>query len=550
MIMCVARRAQVLLAVSLLGFAVVGHSQDGSVAQRGSVRRLTESQYRGSIADIFGPDIQMISRFEPDIRMDGLVAVGAGAVSVTPGALDQYDELARGIADQVTDTVHRATLIGCGPGGGDPDGARCASAFFDRAGLRLYRRPLAPGEASSLAALAVAGGRKLGDYYAGVSAALASLLTSPKFLFRIDASERAAATLDGYSKATRLSYLLWNTAPDPELLAAAGHGELDDEAGLIREVDRLLRSPRFERGLRALFTDFLQLDDLDTLSKDTLIYPAFIPAVAGALREQTLRTITDLLLTRNGDYRDLFVMRRVAMTRVLGPIYQVPVAAEGWTVHEFPAGDPRIGLLTQVSLLALHAHPGRTSPTLRGKAIRETLLCQKMPSPPANVNFAVVQDVNNPTLRTTRARLAAHLDDEECSSCHKKTDPIGLGLEKFDGAGQFRATEHDEKIDASGEFDKAHFADAADLGRLFHDDPRVPACLVQTAWRYAAGRNIGDLDRPVVDALQTRFAAGGYRVTDLLRTIALDPALYAAPRIARVTKRSARLAIAKKQETS
>ena len=495
---------------------------------QGAVRRLTEAQYRRSIADIFGPDIQVIGRFEPDIRKDGLIAVGAGAVSVTPGAFDKYDDLARGIADQVTNAAHRGQLIGCQPDANEAESARCATAAFEHIGLQLFRRPLQPGEAQNLAAEAIAGGRKLGDFYAGVSMTLAGMLASPEFLFRIDQGEQAAPLIDGYSKAARLSYLLWNTTPDAELLAAAGRGELDAPSGLSLQVDRLLASPLFEQGLHAFFTDFLQLDDLDTLSKDLQIYPEFSTSVAASLREQTLRTIDDLVLTHHGDYRDLFTTRRVAMTRLLGPIYQVPVAEDGWTINEFPEGDPRTGLLTQASLLALHAHTGRTSPTLRGKSIRETLLCEQIPSPPANVNFAVVQDVNNKTLRTTRARLAAHLDDEECASCHKLTDPIGLGLEKFDGVGRFRAMEQNEPIDASGEFDKAHFTDAADLGRLFHDDPKIPQCLVQTAWRYAAGRSIADADKPVVDALTARFIAESYRIPALMRAIALDPALYAA----------------------
>jgi hypothetical protein len=478
---------------------------------------------------VFGDDIRVVGRFEPDLRVDGLVAVGTSAVSVTPGGLDQYEELARGIAGQITDDAHRAKLVGCAPGGDDPDGAKCARAFFTRVGLMLYRRPLTPGETQLALATTLASARTLGSFDAGLAAALTGMLTSPDFLFRIDAPSAAARRVGGYAKAVKLSFLLWNTAPDAQLLAAAGRGELDTQAGLTRQVDRLIASPRFTNGIRAFFSDFLLLDDMETLSKDQLLYPSFTSAVSSALREQTLRTITDLLVTRHGDYRDLFTTRRIAMTRELGPIYTVPVSAQGWTFHEFPEGDPRAGLLTQASLLALHSHPGRTSPTLRGKAIRETLLCEKIPSPPANVNFAVVQDVNNPTLKTTRARLQAHLNDEECASCHRLTDPIGLGLEKFDGAGQFRMTEHDEPIDTSGSFDKLAFRDAASLGQLFHDSPAVASCLVSSVWRYATGRNIGSSDQPVVAALDAQFRAQGYRVVDLMRSVALEPAFYAEP---------------------
>jgi hypothetical protein len=529
------RPSSILLAISCMalvaGVAFNGARADETMKETppSQLRRLTEAQYRGAICDIFGSDIEVAGRFEPDLRVDGLLAVGAGAVSITPAGLEQYEDIGRGVAAQVTDAKHRATLVGCAPGSGDPKGARCAEDFFKRVGLRLFRRPLTPREARGFASNAIAASALLGEFNAGLSASLAGMLASPQFLFRIDAPAKNGREVDAWSKASRLSFLLWNAAPDGALLEAAAKGALDTPEGQARQVDRLIASPRFIDGVRAFFTDYLKLDDIDSLSKDTLIYPAFTASIAGAAREQTLRTITHLLVERNGDYRDLFTTRSFAMHRSLGPIYDIPVAKAGWHIHEFPEGDPRAGLLTQASLLALHSHPGRTSPTLRGVALNEQFLCRKMPSPPANVNFAVVQDVNNPTLKTTRARLQAHLDDEECASCHKRTDPMGLGLEQFDGAGQFRTTEQDERIDVTGSFEKKSFDGAAGLGRLFHDSPRVSECLVQTAWRYAQGRNPTPADKPQIDALVRRFAVEGYRFPSLMRAIALEPSFQAMP---------------------
>jgi len=500
-----------------------------------TVRRLTEAQYRAAIAEAFGPRIEVVGRFEPDMRVGGLTAVGASAVSITPAAFEQYDAIARHIAEQVFTPDHRAELVGCAPGADDPDGARCAASFIRRIGLKLYRRPVGEGQVRVAVARTLAGAQKLGGFDAGLQTVLVGMLTSPDFLFRIDAPARAgpADAIDSYSKATRLSFLLWNAPPDDALLAAAASGALDRPDGLQAQVDRMIASARFTQGVRAFFDDFLQLRDIDTLSKDALIYPAFSTTVAAAAREQTLRTITDLLVERRGDYRDLFTTRRFAMTRALGPIYDIPVASSGWSIYEFPEGDPRIGLLTQASLLALHSHPGRTSPTLRGKSIRETLLCQEVSSPPANVNFAVVQDVNNATLKTTRQRLEAHLDDEECASCHKATDGLGLSLEQFDGAGSFRGTEHGEPIDVTGKFDKVPFDGVAALGQLFHDSPKVSQCLVSTVWRYANGRTIEQGDRAELDQLNTSFASNGYRFVDLMRKIALDPRFYTMPRVPR-----------------
>jgi hypothetical protein len=499
-----------------------GHAVDMSAgAPDGSVRRLTEAQYRRAIADVFGPDIRVVGRFEPDKRVDGLVAVGSSMVSVTASGFDQYEQIARGIAEQVVDKDHRSTLVGCEPVAGDADGRACVSRFFARVGPRLYRRAMAPAEVARFTAATLEAGRTLGDFHAGVAAGLTAMLSSPEFLFRF---ERPAADgrLDGYARASRISFLLWNAPPDAALMEAAAAGALDRPEGVAAQIDRLMASPRFEDGIRAFFTDFLLLDDLDTLSKDSLLFPQFNANVAGLLKEQTLRTVVDLLVTNKGDYRDLFTTRRIAMHRALGPIYTVPVAGGGWSMYEFPEGDPRTGLLTHAGLLALHSHPGRTSPTLRGKAIQEALLCTKVPSPPANVSFAVVQDVNNATLKTTRARLKAHLDDEECASCHRVTDPIGLALEQFDGVGQHRLTERGEPIDASGTFGGASFTDAVGLGKLFHDNAAMSACAVRTAWRYAAGRDPLPGDEPAIATLQRDFPKMGYRMTDLMRAIALS----------------------------
>lgn len=493
------------------------------------LRRLTEGQYRATIADIFGADIDVVGRFPPDLRIDGLLAVGSGAVSINAAGFEQYEAIARAIADQVTDAQHRERLIGCGPGSDDPDGQKCARAFFGKTGLKLFRRPLTARELDGYTAATLAASQALGDFHQGLSAALAAMLSSPDFLFRIDRADRSGKTIDGYSRAARLAFLLWNRSPDDALLAAAGAGRLETPQGLEQEIDRMLASPLFVEGQRAFFTDYLRLDAIDDLAKDTLIYPAFTQTVASNSREQTLRTITHLLVEHDGDFRSLFTSRQMAMHRSLGPIYDIPVSRSDWYIHEFPQGDPRSGLLTHASMLAQHSHPGRTSPTLRGLALNEIFLCEKVPAPPANVNFAVVQDVDNPTLKTTRARLKAHLDDDECASCHKRTDPMGLGLEQFDGAGQFRTQEHEVPIDVSGEFETRAFDGAAALGQVFHDSTRVNACFVQTAWRYAHGRNPKPDDAPAIDKLTRDFETDQHRVRLLMRRIALDPGFYAMP---------------------
>lgn len=509
-----------------------------SEAEPPALRRLTEAQYRATIADVFGPEVKLTGRVEPDLRVDGLLAAGTGLVSVTSGGAEQYATIARGIAEQVIDPANRERLIGCAPGAGDPDGRQCATTFFARIGKRLYRRPLAREELDLAVRSTLAAAQQLGSFDKGLATSLGGMLVDLPFLFQIDnyvadPARPGQQTLDGWSRASRLSYFLWNTTPDEALLKAAESGELMTAAGLDRQVQRLIDSPRFEAGARAFFDDFFRLDGVTKLVKDPVIYPAFRPIAAAAAREQTLRTTIELLVREKGDYRDLFTTRRVAMNRVLSPLYRIPHPTTEWTMIEMPAGDPRAGLLTQISFLSLNSHEGRSSPTLRGLAIREILLCEHVPPPPANVNFTIVQDTGNPQFRTTRERLTAHLEDEDCASCHRRTDAIGLTFEKFDGAGQFRSTEGGAPIDTSGDLDAVKVADPTGLGKALAQSSKATQCLTQAVWRTAVGRPLRADEQPPIDRLNRDFGTAGYRIDRLFRTIATDPAFFAGPRTVR-----------------
>jgi hypothetical protein len=523
------RSARLLVAAfGVLGLVSCGPAEPPSAGGPPQVRRLTEAQYRNIITDLFGSDIAVAARFDPLNRTAGLLEVGASSAAITPSAYEQYDALARSIASQVVDARHRDILVPCKPAAGAATDDGCARNFLNSVGRLLYRRPLKQSELDGAVALAHKAGETVGDFYGGLAYGLAAMLEAPSFLYIRDIIEPGTQRLDPYSKAARLSFLLWNTAPDDALLTAAETGELDTRRGLARQVDRMLASPRLDAGIRAFFADMLGFDAFDTLAKDQVIYPAFTQPVGAAAEEQTLRTITSLLLDQHADYRDLFTTRKTFMNGLLGGIYRVPVPDPGiWQPYEFPAGDPRVGIATEISFVALHSHPGRSSATLRGKAVREVLLCQKVPDPPANVNFRIVQDTNNPKFRTARERLTAHRTEATCAGCHKLIDPIGLGLEHFDGAGQYRAQENGADIDTSGVLDGRAFADAAGLGQALHDDPQATACLVQRLYAYATGRPAAKDEKAWMDYLNQHFAADGYRLPDLLRRIATSNAFYA-----------------------
>ena len=521
------------LQASSAQFAVSASQEPPSPGAPTLARRLTSAQYSRVISDVFGPTIKVEGRFEPGVRDDGLLAVGAGHVGVTATGLEQFDAMARGIAAQVVSPEHRATLISCHPRSADAPDDACATRFFQQVGTLLYRRPLTQLELKSAVTIATAATRILRSFYSGLEMSLAGMLESPQFLFRQEVAEPdpghpGSYRLDAYSKASQLSFFLWDTAPDPRLMADARSGRLSTADGLNEEVDRMLRSARLEAGIRAFFSDMLQFDLFDSLAKDSKIYPKWTVRVAQDAEEQTLRTIVDLVMTRHGDYRDLFTTRRTFLTPLLGSIYRVPVPqnADRWEPYEFPTGDPRAGILAEVSFVALHSHEGVSSPTLRGKALRELLLCEPVPAPPGNVNLAGASNTHDPHFRTMRERLTAHRTEATCAGCHKLIDPMGLALENFDSDGSYRLTENGVRLDTRGELDGVAFSDAPGLGRAMHDNPAATACLVRRMYSYATGRAATRGDMPWLRSLEKTFAADGYRPIELMRRIGDSQNLY------------------------
>jgi hypothetical protein len=538
--------ATVLLALFTATCALAGESPTKSPPADGAapakvldaagnvvMRRLTQAQYRTIIRDVFGDSIRLGGRFEPDIRVEHLIAVGAGQASITAAGLEQYDKIALSVGSQVIDEAHRDQMIECRPRAkAAPDDA-CAGRILKRIGRLLFRRPLTERELSAYVAAANGATKQMGDFYQGLSISLAGLLSAPQFLYVQEFSESdperpGSARLTAYSKAQRLSFLIWNSAPDPMLLDAAESGAIHSEEGLTAQVDRLLASPRLKEGARAFFTDMLEFDIFDTLTKDATLYPKFTSAVALQAQEQTLRTLVQLLIDERSDYREVFTTRRTFLTPLLGAVYRVPVPTpnglpDEWVPYEFPADSPQAGILSHASFVALHSHPGRSSPTLRGKALRELFLCTKVPDPPANVDFTLVQETNHPTFKTARQRLNAHSNEPMCAGCHKITDPMGFALEAFDTIGGTRSVENGAPIDTRGELNGIKFDDAAGLGKAVYVNKQATACLVRRTFEYAVGRVSNKQEQSWrMQYLEKEFAAAGYRFPALLRLIAIS----------------------------
>lgn len=522
-------QASLSLILVICGGAVATAAPPAEGAYVASLRRLTEQEYRNSIADVFGKEIEVRGSFEPTIRSNGLAAISTGTVSVTPVGFESFNKMANDIAAQVTAEKFRAKLP-CAPKDPKAHDDACARKILSHYGLLLFRRPLTEAELDNRAGVSQRMAERTNDFYTGMRYGLSMLLQLPDFVFRSELATPSAdgkrGALDGYSRATRLSFLMWNTTPDAELLRAAASGELNTSAGLAKQVDRLMASPRLDAGMRAFFDDMLQLDTFDTVSKDSLLYPKWGSAMATSAREETLRTVIGLALHDNGDIRDLMTTRQTYLDRRLAVLYRVPFPFTGdWVKYEFPADSGRSGLLTQISMLSMFSHPGRSSPTKRGVALLDIFLCAPTPEPPNDVDFTSVNDEKSP-LKTLRERLMAHASNKVCASCHTRSDPMGLSLEGFDTIGGYRTTENGLPIDVSATIQGHSFSGAQGLGKYMHDSPQYPACVARRLYSYSRGVKSWTVD-DFPDAYKA-FQNSGFRLRALLKSMALSDSFYAA----------------------
>ena len=494
-----------------------------------AVRRVTESQYRNVIRDTFGPGVLLNARFEPQLREAGLQSIGNAQLSITTSGFEQYFSLAKSVAAQVVSEKKRAELVGCAPADVKVKDDACTRSVIERYGKSLFRRPLTVEEIAGRLKIAADGTARVANYYEGLQLALASLLVDPEFLFRVEVAEPDPANagqyrLDAYSKASRISFLLWDSGPDEHLLQAAIDNSIHGDAMLTAQVARMIASPKLKDGAKAFFTDMLQFDHFDSLTKDGATFPKFSQKVADSAREQTLLTLMYLLVEQNRDYRDIFTSNDTFINRALAPVYKIPyLSRQEWAKYTFPDDAERAGVLTQISFLALFSHPAATSPTKRGVKVKEIFMCSPTPEPPADVDFSAVQAMDKGTVRT---RLLAHQENAGCSVCHRLSDPPGLALEHFDGIGQLRKFENGELIDVTAEVNGVKFTGAKGLGQMLRDDKKVPECLVRNVYAYGVGRPTTFRDEDYLIAETKAFADDGYRFKDLLGNIATSPGFF------------------------
>ncbi len=481
--------------------------------------RLTASQYRRTVASVFGEPLPFVE-LEADTNPHLFYSVGATRTTISERGVDLYEQAATETVRAVfADVARRDALIGCSV---TADG--CVRDAIERVGRRLFRRPLTTEEVERWVGVSAIGT----DPNRGLEYALSGMLQAPSFLYRAelgapDPDAPELRRLDGYEVAARLSFLFLDQGPDDTLLDLAAAGAFDDETGIDEAARRLLDDPRAERTVGAFFTQYLDLGRLEGLERDAAVYPTWTETLAPAMRTEIELLVHDLVFRREADVRELFFTRRTFVNDELARFYGVAAPGAGpiaFVPVELPAEGPRAGLLSLAGPLAMNAHASETSPTLRGKYVRERVLCESVPAPPDDVDLVIPEPAEGDPPATLRERLEQHRADARCAACHAYIDPPGMLFQHFDSIGAYRETENGLEIDATGDLDGTFLADARDLAEALRTDERVPRCIVRQLYRHATGRLEQPSEARPLAALEDAFAASGYRFTELMIELA------------------------------
>ncbi len=421
------------------------------------------------------------------------------------------------------DTPSRRRIFTCRPAPGGQAERACAEDILTTLARRAYRRPPTRADLDTLLDFH-ADGSAAGGFEAGIEMALRRLLVSPEFLFRIERDPEAAAAASdaGYhvtdlELASRLSFFLWSSLPDDELLAVAGDGRLREPGVLEQQVRRMLADPRAASLVTNFAAQWLYLRNLPAVSPDFIVFPDFDETLRRALRRET-ELFFDSIIREDRSVLDLLSADYTFVNERLAKHYGIPnVYGSHFRRIALPAGSPRGGLLGQGSILAVTSYATRTSPVVRGKWILENLLGTPPPPPPANV--PPLSEEGSDAVLSMRERMVQHRRNPVCASCHAIMDPVGLSLENFDAIGRWRErTDGFEPLDVTGTFpDGTTFAGAGGLrDTLLDRSDQFVRTLAGKLLTYGLGRAVEHYDMPAVRAIEREAAADDYRFSALI----------------------------------
>ncbi len=480
------------------------------------MRRLTRQQYQRVTADLLKVTTTVPAVDLPSDELIGSYVSNARS-PLTELHVQQYMDAAELLASAAVAKVD--ALVGCSAGT-----ASCARDFVVKFGERAFRRSLTDAEVNQFATLhgQIAASQTFAD---GIRVVIQAMLQSPQFLYRMELGDGSGevVALNDRELAHRLSFFLWDGLPDSALLADATLGKLKVPGTLATHARRMLKDGKAHSVMKRFAAQWLNVSDLPGVTKDKKIYPAYTQSLMETMVEETSRFFEQVLYVDDGRLQTLLTAPYSMLSGGLHAHYGLPAPAGGttaWTKTDLNPAQ-RAGVLTQGSVLSMHAHIDQTSPVHRGVLVRTEFLCQQLTPPPPTV------DDTPPPLEaglTTRQRLERKTAPGECAGCHRLINPVGFGLENYDGIGKYRTKEEGQTVDASGELVgtqgiDGRFTGGVELAKRLAGSIEVHQCVATQVFRFAMGRLEAAQDACSVDALRVALGPQG-DVKELMVAIA------------------------------
>jgi hypothetical protein len=462
---------------------------------------------------------------EVDVRLDG-ASIKRFRVPAAGGSFPNLDKVIVAGPYNPTgrgDTASRERIFSCRPAS-PAEEQSCASTILTSLAHRAFRRPVTPADVRPLLAF-YSTGRQEGDFDHGIEKALRALLVSPDFLFRVEHDPKGTAAgavfrISDLELASRLSFFLWSSVPDDELLKVAEQGKLKEPATLDAQVRRMLSDPRSDTMVRNFAGQWLSLRNLAVSKPDPDLFPEYDESLERSFGEET-ELFFGHLLREDRSALELLDANYSFLNQRLAEHYRIP-NVYGAQFRQVAFTDPnRGGLLGQGSILTVTSYPNRTSVVQRGKWVLETLLGTPPPPPPPDIPDLKPEGKDGRQL-TAREQMNQHRANPICASCHARMDPIGFAMENYDAVGRWRGKDAGSPIDASGVLpDGTKFTGPAELKKALagpHSDEFLDT-FAEKLLTYALGRGLEYYDKPAVRSITREAARSDYRMSALVTAI-------------------------------
>lgn len=481
------------------------------------VRRLRHLEYENAVRDLFPTLVLPAPALAADPPAGGYDN-DVQELGSSPLLVGQYHEVSRAVATAAVARLNE--VVPCRPS----DGEVCSRAFIDQLGKKAFRRPLTDDERADFHSFfELPPGN--GSFAIGAQLAIQAILMSPQFLYRLELPAGGAepGELDGYQRASRLSFFLWSSLPDNALIEAAERGALATREGVEAEVRRMLDHPKSGAAFRDFMYQWSHRDRIDRIQK--LPEDGFDDFRADLHAEEE-RFIDQVLYGPQGTLRDLFTSRTTFVNARLAQLYGVEAPAQPWSEVMLPP-ERGGGFLTRASFLAGYGHPHNPSPVLRGVFLLERVLCRDLGHPPPGAGMTPLPTENQGRRPTNREAYDLITGGDGCIGCHRVINPIGFAFEHFDTLGRFRTTDQEQPVDATGRLpDGTEFNGAVQLAHLLAESEGVARCVTRHRIRFAYGAGPESRDTCVEREVLTSFADSGYSLRELTVAIATHPRFF------------------------